>query len=461
MPNTDLFGRPAPDSIWLGMQRLENFAVNGRLDYSFNQNHNAFLHAYYFNYINFTFLLPGMSANPTYSITNLELQDNLTIPLADFGSLDLLYGGNGRVISFDIKTLGGEQVFAEPRSTKYIVAGFLQDKLSLGKYLSLTTGAKAETWTLVGNTPEISPTARLAIMPSERATLWGAWSRSVTTPGYIQSGVEARQAQLPGPTSLAWRSPETWASLGLPMDTVPPAGAGKWVALVPNDSVKTAKYYTTEGGVRAIPIKDLYLDLSTYYAQFRDGYQLTTADPRVVIPSKIHPGDSIVPIYYKNLLRGHGYGLELVARYKPVAFSQVEVSYAWSRWLDDSQGKDLGDKMPNHIIRTRIYLDLPFETSLYLGGQWRSRIEKAIDKYDFNTQEHDPAAESGIGADAAPATFKADFCIEKKFLNDKLSVNVWGNDILHGPYVETYAWYVDVYPHTIQGTFGAGISYRF
>ena len=75
-------------------------------------------------------------------------------------------------------------------NTKYLYGGFVQDKLSfLDGKLDLIFGIKAESWQLVSNSWYVSPSARFAIKPNDKHTIWGAASRSVTTPGFIHTNI--------------------------------------------------------------------------------------------------------------------------------------------------------------------------------------------------------------------------------------------------------------------------------
>ena len=409
-------------------------------------------------------LLPGAGrVNPSYWTGNIELQDNFYKTFGDVSALDLTYGANARAVVYDFKKVQGayNPAFSKMEDTAYVFAGFIQNKISLFHLFHLTTGAKAETWTLIGNKPEISPSVRLSCTPNTRINVWGAWSRSVTTPGSIHTNVAWSQIQIPQPSSFVWQLDTTWKSLGLPRDSVAPAGAGKWVTLVTNgQGLKPASYYSTEAGFRMEPTKTLFFDISGYYTEFRDEYMTTTANIDSVIPSPLNPRDSIVPIYWKNSLYGFGWGTECVVRFLPVDFWKLELSYTHNYWRDQLNLRDLGNKIPRNVIRFRSYLDMPLGIQLYIGGIWHDQIENAIDNFNYVTQQHDLTSDYIGATSPIPAELLLDFSIRKSLFKNKLSITFWGRDILNGSHQESYYWETDAYPQTVNRLFGIEMSYH-
>jgi hypothetical protein len=56
--------------------------------------------------------------------------------------------------------------------------------------------------------------------------------------------------------------------------------------------------------------------------------------------------------------------------------------------------------------------------------------------------------------------FKVNLSVEKRFMDSKLSVMLWGRNIFADPYIEFYSPYVSgCYPHTVHRTFGLSVSY--
>lgn len=462
MPNL-ASGIPQSDSVWMSTSRWENAHVNCQLDYSFSKNHAAFVHAYWYDYINFLLLFPSVGRiNPSYWTGNLELQDNFYKTFNNGSALDLTYGANTRAVVFEVKKVQGptKRLFPETKDTAYVVAAFIQGKISLVDLFHLTTGFKAETWTLIGNKPEISPTVRLSCTPGTGINAWGAWSRGVTMPGYMHKNVAWPVAQLPSPSSFVWQLDTTWASLGLPRDSVAPAGAGKWITLVGSaHGLKPASYYSTETGLRIQPTKFLFLDFSGYYTQFKDDIISATIHADSVIPSPLNPQDSIVPTYWRNGMYGFGCGTECVVRFLPVDFCKLDLSYAYNYWRDQLSQVDVGKRIPRNVIRLRSYLDLPLGIQLYIGGTWHGKIKGALDDFNYVTQQHDLTSDFRGAALAVPAEFYLDFSIRKSFFNNKFSISIWGRDMLYGSHHQAYIWSIDPYPQTVGRLFGIDMSY--
>ncbi len=431
-----------------------------RIDWTFNPQHSLFLHTYYKYHGLQKGLGGGIAANA--SIFELEGQDNISV-----GINDISFGGNYRIVGFHVDDPKNDVLFTQLKTTKFLYAGFVQDKLSLSSLFDLTAGVKAETWTLVSNKPELSPSVRLTFKPDQKITLWSAASRSITTPGYVQDKMEYRMAEIPYITQ------EMAAALNIPYmgyDKLFLPGTTKcYVAIVSEDNVKPTEYYTYEFGARVSISPKVYIDLSTYYSRCNNGI---TPDldymSKGPTPSKVDDTTTILPIYYTNTFKETLYGGELIARITPIENLRTEISYSYL--CETRQGLpipgqprqyyDETDKWttPKHIIRFRPYYDIPEEgIHLTLNVTWLSQFDRG-DKFNYLTQLPDTL---GINANPPANKLKLDCSIEKELLKDQLSLLIWGRNILSDPYVEYFSQYVGVgYPHTIGRTFGMTITFK-
>jgi hypothetical protein len=468
----DTFTTAPSDSAWLEDTRNVTGILRLRADQAFGPSHHAFAQA------------SGVVAQGKYpgspygsislgsATATLEAQDNVGLftdrPVSTFLSV----GASCRMVHFMLKEqYPGDMIgFVDPRETYYVIGGFLQNKTSLGSIADVIVGAKAETWTLLAIRPEILPNVRAVLKLRPDMVAWGAWSRSTTIPGYIQTNLEARQLKLPParfPYSLFYVMPRSQGGLGL--DTIPD-GAGHWVSIVNSKDIRPTDYRTTEGGVRLSCIPRVSLDAAGFFTLYRDKIEITPHDLNTVIPSPTMQGDSIVPVYYANILKGRFYGTETVLRAEPFEPLRLELSHTWFRYTKEGQkvpGTDTKAQFsksytqaPQHVLRWRLYLDLPPELGLTLNGLWHSKYRMS-DPFDYVNQTAEVIPGTGIQRARKEARLKLDFGIEKRFFNNKLRLWVWGRNVFTDHTIEAYSKFLSVYPHTVHRTFGGGLSYRF
>jgi hypothetical protein len=485
----DSGGPPPPDSVWLEDSRYENTLIHARLDYRFNDTHQAFFNAYWFKYL--SAYLPATDlghVSPTYGITEFEVQDNLLLLRDRAVSLEMIGGANLRIVDYDINEReSSSRVFVDPVNTEYLAAVFMQDKLSFMDMVDLIAGVKAEIWTLVGGLPadaweesegagdflrtypEYSPSLRVSVRPLEKLTAWGAWSRSVTVPAYVHTNIEQRRHAIYSATSSADSLSRAYGrpaeDILAEMDIRP--GYGKWVAMVSPEKLEPTTYRTTECGIRSSLLPRVFVDISFFHALIEDGFTASSFDSTLstVVPSRLSPGDSIVPIKWGNSeARERRIGGETVIGIRPAEFLKCEVSHAWSFRRKQTPGEDEWYTparllTPEHVVRWRLYLDLPLDLHVTVNGLFHSAYDN-IHPYDFVNQKHVVISDDVGGVMHEPGV-QLDFMVEKMFLDERLSFFFWGNDILADHEIESYYWYVQTYPHTIHRTFGGGISYQF
>ncbi len=454
-----------PDSVFANREEMDQTIVQARLDVAKSGEDNWFLNAYHWHDGYDVAMASGIRMG--FELSELEAQRN-----AAFSGHHLSAGANLRRVQFVFEKMRdeGSAFVADPHKLAYLFGGFLQDEIEMGKRLRLTLGAKAETWTLISLVPEISPSVRLAYKPSERSTWWAAASRSVTTPSNGQSDVEIRQAQVP---------PE-WYLRTVPGYTGNAPAAGHFVALVPGNKVAPVNYYTLEAGQRGSMARNIQWDASAFYNWVRGQLDATPFDStlQTLVPSRAHPPDSVSPIYETNLQNYESYGGEALLRYLPADFLRIELSYAYFRLRDfvglpipgDAQGRkaempaDFQLRTPRHVGRAKVYWDLPLGFSLSVVGLVSSPFSRGE---PFNYLQQLPMSQTlvhsqSVTADPPAPQFQLDFSLRKTLWNDRLSVGIWGRNVLADPFVENYNQYGWIsFPHQVHRTFGTGMVYQF
>ncbi len=429
----------------------QDVVISERIDYKFSNDHNLFLNTYFKNNKQKTNHGGGILTGVT--VYEMEVQDNIV--LFEFNSLS--WGGNVRLVKYDAHNPGitHDVNYEDPKAFEKLYAGFIQDKVSAGKYIDIILGAKAEIWTLVSDKPEYSPSARLAVKPRDDLTFWGGVSRSITTPSYIQTNGELRLADLSNvPAGLDPRFPA-----GTPSNF--------YLSVVRNKDVKPTEYRTYELGTRTGIIPMTLIDLSGFLAEYTNGIH-TGESGGTLEQSYVNSGQFNYQILYDNSTKGRIWGGEAVTKFSPVKYIRTEVSYSFLNHKDEyMSGKKYTDismtSTSKHIYRLRQYLDLP-EWGLFLtiNLEYISEFKRGM-KYNYYyqmTTDENLAGIPGIYTDPPDDEWKLDITIEKRFLDQKLKIFAWGRNLLADPHVESYTSLTVIYPQTIERFYGGGASYE-
>jgi iron complex outermembrane receptor protein len=235
------------------------------------------------------------------------------------GRHDLLVGADALLSADDIGNIGVAQLEPAERTT-HTVGVYAQDAWRVGSHVSLIGGVKAEESSFAGI--EIQPSFRVAVTPSEDATLWAAVSRGVRTPVRIDEDLVFRLGGVP--------------------------------FFEANDDFETETAIAYELGVRHRPAPVVTFELSTFAYRYD---RLRSTEPAGAAP---------VPLTFKNGLEAESYGAELAILYQPVSRLFIKGSY---RFLDLTFSKDPGSadttdgrqegNDPRHVAVLAAYLTLP------------------------------------------------------------------------------------------------------
>jgi iron complex outermembrane recepter protein len=452
-----------PDLINAKEEIMDQNIVQSRLDITLSNDHSLFINGYNWYYRNQVALSSG--ATMGYNISELEIQDNLLV----LGHHRLSSGTNLRRVQYLYDNLDptGSIFIQDPEYLAFLFGAFFQDEMTLGRYFTFTAGIKTETWSPQGLIPEISPSFRVAFKPTESQTWWAAVSRSLTTPTNTQRDVEQRVGQLP----------PAWTNL---IPSLPAIAAGKYMALVPGGKVKPVEYYTFELGHRGMQGQQFQWDINSYYSFVRDQAGLTPIDPTfsTLIVSKAHAPDSIIPLNYANLSNYEIFGSESIFRYYPSEILRLELSYSLF-WMYHFEGLAIPNdpngriyqkpfnfltNTPRHVGRAKVYLSLPWQTEATTNACISSPFNRG-EAFNYFLQlpsSQTPQPEQSIIADPARIQFQLDLSFRKLFLNDQLSLSIWGRNLLADPFVEVFNQYGWIsYPHQIHRTFGGDLSYNY
>jgi iron complex outermembrane receptor protein len=239
--------------------------------------------------------------------------------------------------------------FTPKEQTAGLASGFVQDEITVIKdRLKLTLGSKFENNKYTGF--EIQPSARLLWMPSGHQTLWAALSRAVRTPSRSNRGIRVNSAAFPGAGGL----PNIVALLG-----GPETGSEELVA--------------HEIGYRVQPSPRFSLDVATFYNVYDHLQSIEPDHPFLQTDPQAH---LVIPLYFKNLMRGETYGVETSANWNPTHRWRFTGGYSYLRMQlhrydvsRDRNSEGAEGQSPQHQFQFHSYLTLPrsfaLDTSLY------------------------------------------------------------------------------------------------
>ena len=126
---------------------------------------------------------------------DLEIQDR--VRWSRNHELDL--GVGARLISFSFDPLYERSwTKVEPGTRREtLFSTHAQDRWQVTEKTSITASAKAEFWSLIGNSAQISAVLRGNYRPTDRTQFWTALSRNLANPSYREVAVEMWVAQVP------------------------------------------------------------------------------------------------------------------------------------------------------------------------------------------------------------------------------------------------------------------------
>jgi iron complex outermembrane receptor protein len=239
---------------------------------------------------------------------------------------DVVWGVGYRLVEDDFGP--GGLVFDPQRVSLRTFSGFAQDEIALRDRLHLTLGAKLEHNDYTDF--EFQPSVRLAWRATDRQTLWSAVSRAVRTPSRFDRDV-----------------------VGLP-----------------GEDFQSEELLAYELGYRAQPAERLSLSVAAFYNDYDN---LRT---REIATS---PGP--VPVRLGNGQEGESYGVELLVRYRPTDWWQLQVGHTELRVeirpKPGSTDRTFGAAEAadsKHRLSLRSSLDLPGHLELDAGYRYVSRI---------------------------------------------------------------------------------------
>ena len=256
----------------------------------------------------------------------------------------------------DIEVVSG-LTFQPARRTDELLTGYLQDEIGLvDNRLSLTVGTKLLHTNFTGFGAE--PSARLAWTPSDKQTLWAAWTHALRTPSDAEENF-----YLSGYLGTS--------ATGIPM----------FARFNANPHFAPEQLNGTELGYRRFLRSNLAFDIATFYNHHHDLFdeELTGSFYLEDTPSPPH---LLLPAQFGNSYRGTTKGFEIspvwdVTKYWHLSgaysYLQVDLWPAASPTAIGPAPQSIGAS-PKHEIMAESYADLPRRLSLDLDYRYVSAL---------------------------------------------------------------------------------------
>jgi iron complex outermembrane receptor protein len=291
--------------------------------------------------------IPG-SFNEARDSFNVALQHDV----ADLGRHDLQWGAELRSTEDEI----GNTLFATflpPSRSDQTTSAFLQDRIHfMDERVLLTLGAKLEHNDYTGS--EQQPNVRVAWLPNERHTAWGAVSRAVRVPARLNADLE-----LFAPVGLLQ---------GMPF----------YVNVLGSDDFESEEVTAYEAGYRLLASDRLSLDIAIF-DNYYDHLQTQEAGAFQVVPGP--PAYFVLPATLANLMEGETYGGTLAVSWQPLSWWRVQLNYAHLQMdlvrkpgSTDPSSANVAGNSPQTQAAIRSYIELPGEFSLYAGVRYVSEL---------------------------------------------------------------------------------------
>ncbi|MCV9389335.1 TonB-dependent receptor plug domain-containing protein [Reichenbachiella ulvae] len=491
------------DISYLNEVNANRTVANIRFDHDFSESHSLFVRAS--TNIENDFYQVGGGMNISNSIFDLEIQDNFS--LGEFN--DLSIGANYRFVNFDIHNINSTDYinYVDPQANESLKGVFIQDKVKLldGK-LNFTLGVKAENYSLVNDKYYLSPMAKASFIASKHITLWGGFTQSYTTPGFNSTNVNLFLFQTPDQatwtgifTNAVYQQVYENAIQGGADDATAQAQANGYVnsaqgqqdisGLVqtqsaPNIAAKNGsetvptQFQTWEIGLKSNIGDKFQFNTSLYLNNIADG--ISESADAIEFDQVSITDDRITDYYlYGNYVKGQSVGSETILKFFPIAGLVMEASHAWNQteWeYQENSDFDIATVtddptpdpafIPEHIFRFKV--DYSFGqgfnvvASLIQTSEFRTESSYIYDSERYASLIENVVFPGYDGATVAENSSRTiiNLRVEKKFVEDKLSVYAFGNDISNTGMIADTDNIRNATLSQIGAMYGIGLNYR-
>ena len=500
------------DNIFKNDVSANRLVGNIRYDHEISEDHSMFARISTNTENDFRGI--GGGHKVSNAIYDLEIQDNVSV-----GELmDISVGANYRSVKYDIFDINSEETinYINAKNDEVLWGVFAQDKIKfLDNKLNVIVGMKAENFSLINDEVYLSPMAKVSWMPVKSFTFWGGFTQSYTTPGYNNTNIDYTILQVPTNDDLLAVAPGVAyaaayeQAIAAGADEATANGIAQGVASDPaalqatadaigaelqsqglpplNAAVKNGsntvptQFQTWEMGFRLSAENRIMFESNAFYSNITDAIGVAPDNAFVVGFSPTQPGLSQIYYLYGNYIKGKTYGTETMFKVKSTDGITVEFAHTWlhSDWeWQKNDDFDISDEnivssdnidqtpetpaVPKHTFRLKTYVDLPHNINISLGLIYATTFN-TDQSYNYTSERYANLFTMDGNGTASPNNSRTivNLRIEKKLLDNKLSVYAFGNDVFNEGMVAYTNAVSKVALSKIGGMYGLGANYKF
>jgi iron complex outermembrane recepter protein len=248
-----------------------------------------------------------------------------------------------------------------------LFSSFIQDEIVLvPDHLFFTLGTKLEHNHYTGF--GIMPSARVAWTPTQRRTLWAAFSKTARTPSETDTALRADVGAFAGPG-------------GIPVV----------VTLSGNPLVRNEESTDYEIGYRTSFTEQFSIDVTAYYNNYA---HQNTSEPSLPFLVQMPLPHLVLPLVTMNLMHGETHGFEVAVNWKATrrwtlnpgyAFEQIHMHLAPAS-QDTSSVSEAQGSSPVNAAQLRSHVDLlrglSWDTSAFFVGRLNDPREPSYTRLD-------------------------------------------------------------------------------
>jgi iron complex outermembrane recepter protein len=258
-----------------------------------------------------------------------ELRDTFDVDIVDRFALNsrqqFTFGGGVRLSEGRFQEVQSGLVFSPANNLDYLISAFVQDDLQVvPDKLELSLGSKILKTNFTGGIFE--PSVRLTWTPTDRHTLWAAFTRAVRTPSRAEQDFYLSSYLGTGGNGLP-----TFARFNANPDFSPEQLNG------------------FELGYRTLITKNFFVDISTFWNHYHDLFSqdlvsVTGQENTLPFPEPLPPPThNIITAKFGNDLYGFTTGQEIAPEWRPAPWWRLRASYSFLNMnLSKAAGTALG-----------------------------------------------------------------------------------------------------------------------
>jgi iron complex outermembrane recepter protein len=249
--------------------------------------------------------------------------------------------------------------FDPPQRTDYLLTAFVQDEIGLVDHrLSLTLGTKFLRTNFTDGGVEFEPSARLLWTPSQKQTIWAAFTHALRTPSDAEANFNLS------------------GYIGTAANGVP-----YFARFNANPNFASEQLNGYELGYRRLVGSKLYVDAAGFYNHYHDLFSEDITGPPFMETGS-GSAHLLLPAQFRNGLRGATKGVEISPEWRPTNVWRLRGSYSYLHMnVDKSPGSgDVGTapgirgSSPQHEVTVQSALDLSTKLQLDLTYRYVSAL---------------------------------------------------------------------------------------